>query len=207
MTRDNPGGEYVVWPTDLGYLNFGRIDPTQENDFVIKQRLQSEAKTTVRPGYLPPDPNVPTDSGTVFAATDDGNVLAIRDENGVSRWQFTTGEPIVQSPAPIEDRVYVATEQGGMYCLDSATGRNLWRSPSVTQFVAASRSRVYGRDSLGHLLVLNAGSGEPQGGSRRAADNPPAGQHGHRPDLHDRRRRADSMPPRGEPDQAHPLEP
>jgi hypothetical protein len=50
-----------------------------------------------------------------------------------------------------------------MYCLDSATGRNLWRSPSVTQFVAAGRNRVYARDGLGHLLVLNAGSGEPLG--------------------------------------------
>ena len=169
VTRDNSGGEYVVWPTDLGYLNFGRIDPTQDSAFVIKQRLQSEAKTTVRPGYLPPDPNVPNDSGTVFVATDDGNTLAIREENGVSRWQFSTGEPITQSPVPIEDRVYVATEQGGMYCLDSATGRSLWRSPGVTQFVAASRSRVYGRDALGHLLVLNAGSGETQG----ALDVPP----------------------------------
>ena len=163
VTRDNSGGEYVVWPTDLGYLNFGHIDPTLENAFTIKQRLESEAKTTVRPGYLPPDPHVTNDSGTVFVATDEGNILAIRDENGVARWQFSTGEPITQSPAALEDRIYVATAEGGMYCLDSATGRNLWRSPNVTQFVAAGRNRVYGRDNLGHLLVINAGSGEPLG--------------------------------------------
>jgi len=48
---------------------------------------------------------------------------------------------------------------GTMYCLAVKTGKNLWSTQNVTQFVAAGKSRVYVADRLGRLLVLNADSG------------------------------------------------
>ena len=159
VTRDDPGGEYVVWPTDRGYLNFARIDRTIINAFLLKFRMETGARIASRPGYSPPDPKVLGDSGVVYTVSGDGFVYAVREEDGRTLWRFSTGEPIVRSPAVIGDRVYVATQLGGMYCLESKTGENLWWTPGVVQFVAASKARVYVVDRMGRILALDAASG------------------------------------------------
>ncbi len=43
VTRDDSDGEYVVWPTDRGYVNFGRINRDAENSLVVKYRLTTGA--------------------------------------------------------------------------------------------------------------------------------------------------------------------
>ncbi len=162
VTRDNIGGEYTIWPTDRGYVNLARIDREAENAaLMLKYRLNTELKIVARASYLPPDPKVIGDSGVVFVATRDGLVYAIVEEDGSTLWRFTAGEPIVKAPAVIDDRVYVPTELGGMYCLDSKTGKRLWWTPEVEQFVAAGKDRVYAIDRLGRLLVVNAANGAP----------------------------------------------
>lgn len=159
VTRDDVGGEYVVWPTDRGYLNFGRISREMENSFVVKYRLETGATIVARPAYLPPDPKSLGDAGVVFAASCDGFLYAIQEETGGTLWRFSTGEPIVKSPAVIDDRVYVATQLGSMYCIDVKTGQSVWRANDVMQFVAATKARVYVLDKIGRLVVLNAASG------------------------------------------------
>jgi len=159
VTREYAGAEYVVWPTDRGYLNFGRIDREAENALALKFRLQTAAPIVAQPGYLPPDPKVPGDSGVVIGISNDGFVYAINEENGETLWRFSTGEPIVESPAVIEDRVYITTQLGGMYCLEIKTGKSLWWARNITRFVAASKTRVYAVDRIGRVLVLNAANG------------------------------------------------
>ena len=63
----------------------------------------------------------------------------------------------------IDNRVYVTTELGTMYCLAIKTGKNLWSTQNVGQFVAAGKSRLYVADRVGRLLVLDAGSGQRLG--------------------------------------------
>ncbi len=159
VTRDDPGGEYVVWPTDRGFLNFGRIDREIINAFVIKFRLETEAPISSQPGYLPPDPKVLGDSGVVYAASGDGFVYAVKEEDGDTLWRFSTGEPIIRAPAVIDDRVYVVNQLGGMYCLESKTGRELWWTPRATRFIAAGKNRVYAADRVGRILVIDAAAG------------------------------------------------
>jgi len=74
-------------------------------------------------------------------------------------WRFSTGEPIVEPPAVIDDRVYVATQLGGMYCIDRQSGHSVWRAEDVMRFVAATKDRVYATDDTGRLLILSAASG------------------------------------------------
>jgi outer membrane protein assembly factor BamB len=159
VTRDDLGGEYVVWPTDRGYLNLGRINHDAESSLVVKYRLTTGAPIVARPAYLPPDPKTLGDAGVVFAASGDGFVYAVQEENGDTLWRFSTGEPIVESPAVIDDHVYVTTQLGGMYCLDTKSGDSRWWAENVMRFVAASKTRVYATDSTGRLLVLSAASG------------------------------------------------
>jgi outer membrane protein assembly factor BamB len=159
VTRDDVGGEYVVWPTDRGYLNLGRVSRDVEDSVGVKYRLETGATIIARPAYLPPDPKVLGDAGMVFAGSCDGFVYAIQEETGATAWRFSTGEPIVEPPAVIGNRVYVATQLGGMFCLSRKNGRNVWRAEGVMRFIAASKTRVYALDDAGRLLILDAASG------------------------------------------------
>jgi len=159
VTRDDLGAEYVVWPTDRGYLNFGRISREGDNTLVVKYRMETGATIVARPAYLPPDPKTLGDAGVVFAASCDGFLYAVQEETGETLWRFSTGEPIVESPAVIDDRVYITTQLGGMYSIDAKTGKNLWWTENVMRFAAASKTRVYAADGTGRLLVLSAASG------------------------------------------------
>ena len=56
VTRNDLTSEYVVWPTDRGYLNLGRINRDADSSLVVKYRLTTGATIVARPAYLPPDP-------------------------------------------------------------------------------------------------------------------------------------------------------
>ncbi len=159
IIREEPGEESVAWPTDRGYLFVGRIDRTSEDWFEMVYKLETGADITARPTFLPAATEEASDSGILFAPSQDGFLHAIRERNGKSMWRFPTGEPVVQPAAPIGDRVYVTTQLGGMYCLAVATGQQLWWTPGIMKFIAASKDRVYATDRSGNLVVLHAQSG------------------------------------------------
>ncbi|MGE3407276.1 MAG: PQQ-binding-like beta-propeller repeat protein [Pirellulales bacterium] len=95
----------------------------------------------------------------VLAASRDGYLYAIDEMSGEARWQFTTGHAIGQRPAAIDGAVYITPDIGGMYCLGVDAGLERWFVPRITQFVAASKDRVYATDNLQRLVVLDAASG------------------------------------------------
>ncbi len=95
----------------------------------------------------------------VFAASRDGYVYCLRDPNGTARWQFSIGNPIVETPMATNDGVYVIPETGGIYKLAIDTGEEIWSAPGVFRFVSASPTRLYTVDSAGRLVILDARSG------------------------------------------------
>jgi len=157
VTRENDGEEFVVWPTDRGFLNIGRIDRMAEDRLAITYRLETDDGIAARPTYLPPSD--PTASGLIIGTSRDGFVHAIDEKDGSSFWRFSTGVPIVQPAAVIDDRLYVTTQPGGMYCLDGKDGRELWWAPRIRRFVAASKDRIYAEDKLGRIVVLRGDTG------------------------------------------------
>ncbi|MHC4181037.1 MAG: outer membrane protein assembly factor BamB family protein [Planctomycetota bacterium] len=159
VTRETEAEEYVAWPTDRGYLHIGRIDVRSEDRLALRFRLETGAEISARPTYLPPDPSDPTDSGIIFAPSRDGYVHAVRERTGESMWRFSTGEPILQPAVVINERVYVANQLGGMFCLGARDGAQIWWTPRIRQFVAASKQRVYAVDSFGRILALSAETG------------------------------------------------
>ena len=159
VTRENANEEYVAWSTDRGYMNIGRIDRKSPTALALKYRLQTEAPIVCRPAYWPPESKTFGASGVILSGSRDGYVHAILETTGEALWRFSTGEPIAQVPAVIDDRVYVATQLSGMHCLEARTGKDLWWAPNVMQFVAASKDRVYAVDQIGRILVLDAKNG------------------------------------------------
>ncbi len=159
VTRQTEGEEFVAWPTDRGYLNIARVDLRAEDRLALKYRLETDAGIAARPTYQPPDPKDAGASGVIFAASRDGFVYAIQEKNGELLWRFSAGEPILQPVVVIGNRVYAATQPGGICCISAQTGGEVWWAPNVIQFIAAGKQQVYVADKLGRILVLSAETG------------------------------------------------
>ncbi|MEX0677446.1 MAG: PQQ-binding-like beta-propeller repeat protein [Pirellulales bacterium] len=135
----------VSWTTESGH--FYVADPAGGG---IRYRLETRAEIHSRPASWSP---------RLFAGSADGYVYAVNETGGSIAWEFPAGEAIYEPPVAIEDRVFVVTEFGGMYCLDADSGQPLWHAGNVSQFVAASPSRVYACNRVGSLSILDIGGG------------------------------------------------
>lgn len=159
VTRQSETEEYIVWPTDQGYMYIGRIDRTSPLQIEVKYRLQTAAPITAEPTYLPPDPDISGDSGIILAASGDGYINAILEKTGESLWRFSTGEPLAQPAVVIDERVYAATSLSGLHCINVKNGKQIWYAPGIVQFSAAGKNRLYVVDKLGITRVLDAATG------------------------------------------------
>ncbi|MGA2030990.1 MAG: PQQ-binding-like beta-propeller repeat protein [Thermoguttaceae bacterium] len=159
VTMQNADEEFAAWTTDRGYLNVGRIDRRMEDKLLIKYRLLTGAPIEAQPTYLPPNPKMPDDVGTIFAGSRDGYVYALVERSGEQLWKFSAGEPILEPPAVIEQRVFVCTQLSGMFCLDAKNGRQQWWAPEIVRFLAAGKLRVYAADRRGRIVTLDAKTG------------------------------------------------
>jgi hypothetical protein len=160
VTMETKLDEYCVWPTDRGFLNIGIISKLGDERFGVKFRMESKGGFDCRPTYMPPDPKIAGDSGVIIAGGRDGFVYAVVERSGDTLWRFPAGDSIIRSPVLLDDRLFVTTQLGGMYCLDAKTGKDKWWAAQVMQFIAASKERIYTADRQGHLLVLNAQTGQ-----------------------------------------------
>jgi hypothetical protein len=158
VTRHTPDEEYVTWPTDRGILFVGYVARLEEQ-FTMLYQLQTESGIAAQPAYLPPNPDLSLDRGLICAASRDGYVHALEEKDGDPLWRFPTAEPILEAPVAIGANIYVATQPGGMYCLNALDGTEKWWAPQVAQFIAASNDRLYVVDKLDRILVLDAASG------------------------------------------------
>lgn len=144
VTRD-----YVLWGTDAG--NVYAVTPDE-----LVAVFRFKAKGAVLGGLL-------YRAETVYAASRDGYIYALDHLKGFAKWQFSIGNPIVETPMATEDGVYVIPETGGLYKLSPEHGEELWMAPGVNQFIAASPTRLYTADSAGRMLIIDAKTGNRVG--------------------------------------------
>jgi len=62
-----------------------------------------------------------------FGSSADCKVYALDIATGVEKWTFFTGGPVRFAPAVWEDRVFVVSDDGVLYCLGAKDGRLLWK--------------------------------------------------------------------------------
>jgi len=62
-----------------------------------------------------------------FGSSADDKVYALDAATGRPRWTFMTGGPVRFAPAAWKDRLFVASDDGHLYCLGTADGRLLWK--------------------------------------------------------------------------------
>lgn len=62
-----------------------------------------------------------------FGSSADDKVYALDASTGEVRWTFFTDAPVRFAPAAWKDRLFVASDDGYLYCLSIETGKLIWR--------------------------------------------------------------------------------
>jgi outer membrane protein assembly factor BamB len=79
-------------------------------------------------------------------------VTALDTETGREKWRFYTEGPVRLAPAAWEGKVYCASDDGFLYCLDAETGNLLWKHRA-----APSRRRIVGNGRLISVWPVRGG--------------------------------------------------
>ena len=157
----------VSWPTAKNY--FYVADAATMNP---RFRIEMGSRIIARPVYIKP---------YLYVGTLGGHLYKIHEETGSQEWRLATGSPISSRPLATGKRVFVATETGGVFCLAgrvteealraaetetkridrtaTVDGEEIWWAPRVTELLAVSPTRLYGRDASGRTLVLRTDNG------------------------------------------------
>src|SRR5205085_2120543 len=78
------------------------------------------------------------------------------------KWRFPTADRIVSSPVYRDGVVYIGSDDGAVYAVDAATGRQRWVRPTrgpVSSTPAVVDGTVYVTSYDGRLYALDAGTG------------------------------------------------
>jgi outer membrane protein assembly factor BamB len=128
---DSHGGE---WPTYRG--NAGRGNYTAE-----ELPAGISLRWVYRPGH-PPRPAWPREpvmsfdrahhtvadaERVYFGSSADCKVYALDAATGGEVWTFFTGAPVRFAPALWKDRLFAASDDGHLYCLEKKSGKLLWK--------------------------------------------------------------------------------
>lgn len=66
------------------------------------------------------------DNGRLFAATGFGNVVGFNISNGKKLWEKKIGVPVRSSPTASQNRLFVVSTEGKLFCLSGIDGAELW---------------------------------------------------------------------------------
>lgn len=98
--------------------------------------------------------------GNVIVASRDQYLYAIHETDGDMSWRLSLGEPLNHGPVVVKDKIFVVADLSGMYQISGDSGDELWFAPGIKQFVAAGANRIYARDGMNRLQVLDAATGK-----------------------------------------------
>lgn len=139
-------GNIVAWGSDQGIVNVATLQPSR-----LKFRMHTAPIAT----------ELVFRSGEELLVADrHGYVQSFDITRGTTRWQTSTGQQIRRSPVCINDNVFVATQRGGLLCLDAGTGIEKWQSPSITAISAVSGEYIYAQDHFGAIRKLRTDNGK-----------------------------------------------
>ncbi len=103
------------------------------------------------------------DNGLVFAASDQGVLLAVNLETGKKVWVKKLKLPLSAGPGAGLGMVVVGTSKGAVLAFEGASGRQLWRTQVNSELLSApaiSEKVVVMRSVDGHLHGFDSSSGK-----------------------------------------------
>lgn len=99
----------------------------------------------------------------LIAATGDMKLYCLNSETGALRWEMLTGLNVRKAPCVIGDHVFLLSEGGGLRCLTTAAGKEVWLNRQADGFIAATPEIVYASSGTVTILVLNRADGRQIG--------------------------------------------
>jgi outer membrane protein assembly factor BamB len=66
--------------------------------------------------------------GVAYVASHDQKLYAFERASGKILWQYLTEYPLTKDPTLLGDHLYLPTQERGLVCLDTISGRELWRA-------------------------------------------------------------------------------
>jgi len=117
-------------------------------------RFKTENRITAPPGQHGED---------AYFAGEDFVLYAVNLPSQRFHWRFTAGGPIRQQPAVTDKSVFIVADGLGMFRINRATGKEVWRSRAARRFLATNDKFVYAFDRVGNLLVLDHDRGTTLG--------------------------------------------
>jgi outer membrane protein assembly factor BamB len=136
----------VAWVTDLGALYVAN-----SYDRGVRFRVDAHKSTNVQPVFVPPN--------IVIFASVDGYLYFVDEGSGSVIRRFSTGKPIVGSLFAYGGNVYCLTQNGGMFCVDVDTGREMWYASGIIEIKGGAEGKIYCVDHLQRFTALDAGTG------------------------------------------------
>jgi outer membrane protein assembly factor BamB len=112
---------------------------------------------------------IASEMGRVYAATGFGTVIALDQTSGKKLWEKSLGVPIRSSPTAAGDRVFVATVEGKFFCLNGASGEEVWSFrglPEKTSLISNPSPAVDGDVVIapyptGEVVAIKISNGQP----------------------------------------------
>ncbi len=130
-------------PDDLHLLWVRQYPPLRPAFWQVRQeRVQFDL------GYEP----VVLGKTMFLGSSRNDRITALDTETGREKWRFYTEGPVRLAPAAWEGKVYCASDDGLLYCLDAETGTLLWKHRA-----APSRRRVVGNGRLVSVWPVRGG--------------------------------------------------
>jgi outer membrane protein assembly factor BamB len=105
------------------------------------------------------------DRTEVFAGAEDGNVYALAGASGQfaqTLWTFPTGGAVESSPTLTGGVVYVGSDSGTVYAINSGSGQAVWNFATggpVVSSPAVANGVVYVGSDDGNVYAINAATG------------------------------------------------
>ena len=137
-------GTHVAWCSDKGVVSFTLPDGTTARGI-------ETGEAVVAP--------IAAEWPHVYVGTLNGSLFSVPETGNEYLWKFSAGSPIRQRPIGLPDAVYVLPEDGGMYRVAAADGKEKWFNAESRNFLAASPTKLYTIDGLGNMLVLDSKTG------------------------------------------------
>ncbi|MGE0113361.1 MAG: outer membrane protein assembly factor BamB [Steroidobacteraceae bacterium] len=104
-------------------------------------------------------------NGVAYAASHDGDVLALTADHGKRLWRVKTKLELSAGPAVAEGLVVVGSSNGELVALEADSGKQRWRhqlSGEMLSKALVGKGMVIARTVDGRLQALNASDGSPR---------------------------------------------